>query len=465
MGSTTFRSKVLESLFYWRFFVTLICSNPSNSLNGSITVPGDKSISHRALMIGTLATGETIINGLLEGEDVKATIKAMRQLGASIECRDGPDGKLWHIHGRGIGGIVEPKNVLDLGNSGTAARLITGIIASHDITATIVGDSSLSSRPMQRVLDPLRNIGAQFFVRSGDKLPITINGTNQALPNDVTLQVASAQVKSAILLAGLNTAGHTVLIEPSPSRDHTEKMLSYFGAEISTKKIKNGSRKIILVGQPELTGRRIIIPGDISSAAFIIVGALITPGSNVEIKNVGINPLRTGLLDSLNEMGADLKILKVRENTNEQVADIQIKYKQLKGVTIPADRAPSMIDEYPILSIAASVAQGTSVFEGVGELRVKESDRLTAMAEGLKDCGVMTNTTTNSLTITGTGGRPLGGVTIASQLDHRIAMSYLVLGLVSKTPISIDDADPIETSFPGFINLMNQLGANMEFRQ
>jgi 3-phosphoshikimate 1-carboxyvinyltransferase len=242
-------------------------------------------------------------------------------------------------------------------------------------------------------------------------------------------------------------------------------MLSYFGAEISTKKIKNGSRKIILVGQPELTGRRIIIPGDISSAAFIIVGALITPGSNVEIKNVGINPLRTGLLDSLNEMGADLKILKVRENTNEQVADIQIKYKQLKGVTIAADRAPSMIDEYPILSIAASVAQGTSVFEGVGELRVKESDRLTAMAEGLKDCGVMTNTTTNSLTITGTGGRPLGGVTIASQLDHRIAMSYLVLGLVSKNPISIDDADPIETSFPGFINLMNQLGANMEFRQ
>jgi len=315
------------------------------------------------------------------------------------------------------------------------------------------------------VLDPLKNIGAQFFARSGGKLPITINGTNQALPNDVTLEVASAQVKSAILLAGLNTAGHTVLIEPSPSRDHTEKMLSYFGAEISTKEIGNGFRKITLVGQPELTGRKIIIPGDVSSAAFIIVGALITPGSNVEIKNVGINPLRIGLLDSLNEMGADLKILKVRENTNEQVADIQIKYKRLKGVTIPADRAPSMIDEYPILSIAASVAQGTSVFEGVSELRIKESDRLTAMAEGLKACGVMTNTTTNSLTIIGTGDRPLGGVTIASQLDHRIAMSYLVLGLVSKNPISIDDADPIETSFPGFINVMNQLGANMEFKQ
>jgi 3-phosphoshikimate 1-carboxyvinyltransferase len=416
-------------------------------------------------MIGTLAIGETIIHGLLESEDVKATIKAMRQLGADIRQTDGPDGNLWHIFGRGIGGIVEPNNVLDLGNSGTAARLIIGIIASHNITATIIGDPSLSSRPMQRVLDPLRNIGAQFVVRAGDKLPITINGTNQALPNNITLKVASAQVKSAVLLAGLNASGHTVLIEPRPSRDHTERMLSYFGAELSTEEIGNGSRKTTLVGQPELTGRKINVPGDISSAAFLIVGALITPGSNLKIKNVGINPLRTGLLDSLKEMGANLKILKVRENSSEQVADIQIKYKQLKGITIPATRVPSMIDEYPILSIAASVAQGTSVFEGVGELRVKESDRLTAMAEGLKSCGVMTKTTTNSLTIVGTGGDPLdGGATIASRLDHRIAMSYLILGLVSKNPITIDDGDPIETSFPGFINLMNQLGANMELK-
>jgi len=416
-------------------------------------------------MIGTLAIGETIIHGLLESEDVKATIKAMRQLGADIRQTDGPDGKLWHIFGRGIGGIVEPNNVLDLGNSGTAARLIIGIIASHNITATIIGDPSLSSRPMQRVLDPLRNIGAQFVVRAGDKLPITISGTNQALPNNITLKVASAQVKSAVLLAGLNASGHTVLIEPRPSRDHTERMLSYFGAELSTEDIGNGSRKITLVGQPELTGRKIIVPGDISSAAFLIVGALITPGSNLKIKNVGINPLRTGLLDSLKEMGANLKILKVRENSSEQVADIQIKYKQLKGITVPATRVPSMIDEYPILSIAASVAQGTSVFKGVGELRVKESDRLTAMAEGLKSCGVMTKTTTNSLTIVGTGGDPLdGGATIASRLDHRIAMSYLILGLVSKNPITIDDGDPIETSFPGFINLMNQLGANMELK-
>ena len=445
--------------------MTLTCSNRSDPLIGSIIVPGDKSISHRALMIGTLAVGKTLVIGLLESEDVKATIKAMRQLGAEIECTKTHGEKLWQVYGRGVGGIIEPNNVLDFGNSGTSARLITGILASHNITATLVGDASLNSRPMQRVLDPLKNIGATFLARAGGKLPITINGTSQALPNDLTLEVASAQVKSAILLAGLNTVGHTVLIEPKPSRDHTERMLSYFGAEISVKEVGNGSRKITLVGQPELTGRKILVPGDISSAAFIIIGAAITPGSNVEIKNVGINPLRTGLLDSLKEMGADLKILKIREHTNEPVADIQIKYKQLKGVTIPAERAPRMIDEYPILSIAAAVAQGTTVFEGVEELRVKESDRLTVMAEGLRDCGITTNATKNSLTITGTNGPPNGGVTISSRLDHRIAMSFLILGLICKNPITIDDAEPIETSFPDFINLMNKLGANMKFKQ
>ena len=446
-------------------FLTLTHSNLSNPLIGSITVPGDKSISHRALMVGTLAVGETLIDGLLESEDIKATMRAMRELGAEIEYTNAHEEKLWQIYGRGIGGIIEPKNVLDLGNSGTSARLITGMLASHNITATLVGDTSLSSRPMQRVLDPLNNIGAKFLARTGGKLPITINGTNQALPNNLTLEVASAQVKSAILLAGLNTVGHTVLIEPTPSRDHTERMLSHFGAEISVKENENGSREITLVGQPELTGRKIIIPGDISSAAFIIVGAAITPGSNVEIRNVGINPLRTGLIDSLKEMGADLKILKIRKNTNEPVADIQIKYKPLNGVTIPANRAPSMIDEYPILSIAAAVAKGTSVFEGIGELRVKESDRLTAMTESLKDCGITAGSTANSLTITGTNGPLIGGVTIASRLDHRIAMSFLVLGLICKNPISIDDAGPIETSFPGFINLMNKLGANMKFEK
>ena len=289
-------------------------------------MPGDKSISHRALMIGTLAVGETVIEGLLEGEDVMATLQAMRQLGAEIVKGEDPKDQLCHIHGRGIGGLVEPDNILDLGNSGTAARLITGLISSHDITATIVGDASLNSRPMKRVLEPLKKIGAQFFTREGDKLPITIKGTNQALPSEITMEIASAQVKSSILFAGLNAAGHTVVIEPTPSRDHTEKMLSHFGAEITTEKTTDGFRKITLVGQPELTGRKVIIPGDISSAAFIIVGALITPGSDVEIKNVGINPLRTGLLDCLKEMGADLKILKVRENAGEKIADIKIKY-------------------------------------------------------------------------------------------------------------------------------------------
>jgi len=444
--------------------VTQICSNTSNPLKGSVTVPGDKSISHRALMIGTLAVGKTVIQGLLEGQDVKATIKAMRQLGAEIIPVENSNGKLWHIHGRGIGGIVEPDNVLDLGNSGTAARLITGIIASHNIKATIVGDASLRSRPMKRVLDPLRDIGAQFDVRSDDKLPFTIKGTNQALPNEVTLEIASAQIKSAILLAGLNTAGHTVVIETNPSRDHTEKMLSFFNAEIKIEEVGKNVRKITLVGRPELTGRKVFIPGDFSSAAFLIVAALITPGSDLEIKNVGINPLRTGLLDCLTEMGADLNIVKVRENSGEPVADIQIKYKQLRGITIPANRVPRMIDEYPILSIAASVAQGTSIFKGVGELRIKESDRLTAMAEGLKACGVKTKETTNSLTIIGKSGKVPGGAKIASQLDHRIAMSYLVLGLISTSSITIDDGDPIETSFPNFVSLMNQLGANMEFK-
>ena len=442
--------------------MTLICSNACKALSGSITVPGDKSISHRALMIGTLAVGETVIEGLLEGEDVMATLQAMRQLGAEIVKGEDPKDQLWHIHGRGIGGLVEPDNILDLGNSGTAARLITGLISSHDITATIVGDASLNSRPMKRVLEPLKKIGAQFFTREGDKLPITIKGTNQALPSEITMEIASAQVKSSILFAGLNAAGHTVVIEPTPSRDHTEKMLSHFGAEITTEKTKDGFRKITLVGQPELTGRKVIIPGDISSAAFIIVGALITPGSDVEIKNVGINPLRTGLLDCLKEMGADLKILKVRENAGEKIADIKIKYKRLQGITVPKSRAPSMIDEYPILSIAASVAEGVSVFNGVEELRVKESDRLTAMAEGLRACGIGTKMTEDSLTITGKGGSPDGGTLIKSQLDHRIAMSFLVMGLISKKSISVDDAQPIETSFPGFIHFMNQLGANME---
>jgi 3-phosphoshikimate 1-carboxyvinyltransferase len=438
--------------------VTSISSRPGTALSGTITVPGDKSISHRALMIGALAVGETTITGLLEGEDVLATAGAMQQLGAEINQQGG----VWHIFGRGIGGIIEPASVLDLGNSGTAARLLMGVLASHDITATMSGDASLSSRPMERVMEPLRHIGAEFTARSGGRLPITVIGTGDALPGEETLKVASAQVKSAILLAGLNAAGTTIVIEPRPSRDHTEKMLAYFGAALTTEENADGSRKISLVGQPEITGQDIIVPGDISSAAFPIVAALITPGSDMTIENIGINPLRAGLLDSLKDMGADIEILNSRDNTGEPVADIQVRYSTLKGAIIPASRAPSMIDEYPILSVAAALAEGTSIFEGVGELRVKESDRLDAMAEGLKDCGIETETTKDSLTIHGLNGAPNGGVTIASRLDHRIAMSYLILGLASKNPITIDDGSPIETSFPGFIELMNSLGAKME---
>ena len=409
-------------------------------------------------MIGALAVGETTITGLLEGEDVLATAAAMRQLGAEIVEKNG----MWHVTGRGIGGVIEPEGVLDLGNSGTAARLLMGVLASHDITTTLTGDASLSSRPMERVMEPLRHIGAEFTARSGGRLPITVTGTPDALPGDETLKVASAQVKSAILLAGLNAKGTTIVIEPHPSRDHTEKMLSFFGADISTEENADGSRKIMLVGQPEITGRDIVVPGDISSAAFPIVAALITPGSDLTLENVGINPLRAGLLASLTEMGADIEILNTRDNAGEPVADIHVRHSQLNGAVIPAARAPSMIDEYPILAIAAATAEGTSIFEGVGELRVKESDRLDAMASGLKDCGIKIETTKDSLTVHGKNQPPKGGVTLASRLDHRIAMSYLILGMASESPITVDDGGPIETSFPGFQKLLNDLGANME---
>jgi 3-phosphoshikimate 1-carboxyvinyltransferase len=438
--------------------LTSIRSTSATAISGDITVPGDKSISHRALMIGALAVGETTITGLLEGEDVLATARAMQQLGAEIEQQD----NVWQVYGRGIGGLIEPSAVLDLGNSGTAARLLMGVLASHELSATLTGDPSLSSRPMERVMGPLRNIGAEFVARSGGKLPITITGTGMALPGDETLKVASAQVKSAILLAGLNAQGNTIVVEPQPSRDHTEKMLSFFGADISVEEIADGARRITLIGQPEITGQDIAVPGDISSAAFPIVAALITPGSDLTIENVGINPLRAGVLASLQEMGAEIEILNERDTAGEPIADLHVRASELTGATIPADRAPSMIDEYPILAVAAACAKGTSVFEGIGELQVKESDRLAAMASGLKECGVETEATQDTLTVHGTGAAPQGGVTIASRLDHRIAMSYLVLGMASQKTITVDDGGPIETSFPGFLDLMNGLGADME---
>ena len=438
-----------------------LISSKGGPLLGSIEVPGDKSISHRALILGALAIGETKITGLLEGEDVLATAAAMRQLGAIIE-RDQKDGSnIWTVSGRGVGGLREPAQILEMGNSGTAARLLLGLLATHSFETTMIGDKSLSSRPMERVMSPLRDIGCNFISRSGGKLPITTIGTANALPSDLTLQIPSAQIKSAILLAGLNSPGITRIIEKNPSRDHTEKMLKYFGAEIDVIINDDGSREILLTGYPELESKDLNIPGDISSAAFLIVGAVITPGSDLTLKNVGINPLRTGLLDSLKEMGANITINNVKNSMNEPVADIHVVHSPLNGITIPSSRAPKMIDEYPILSVAASVAKGETSFEGIGELRVKESDRLTAISEGLEACGIKTNSTKSSLRIFGKGFPPLGNGVVQSRLDHRIAMSFLTLGLISDNPIEIDDESSIKTSFPNFIKMMNSRGAQI----
>ena len=438
-----------------------LISSKGRPLLGSIEVPGDKSISHRALILGALAIGKTKITGLLEGEDVIATAVAMRQLGAIIEPGQKDGFRNWTVIGRGVGGLSEPEQILNMGNSGTAARLLLGLLATHSFETTMIGDKSLSSRPMERVMAPLRDIGCNFISRSGGKLPITTIGTINALPSDLTLKIPSAQIKSALLLAGLNSPGITRIIEKNPSRDHTEKMLKYFGAEIDVIINDDGSREILLKGYPELEGKNLNIPGDISSAAFLIVAAVITPGSDLTLKNIGINPLRVGLLDSLREMGANITIHNVKNSINEPSADIHVVHSPLNGVVIPSSRAPMMIDEYPILSIAASVAEGETSFEGIGELRVKESDRLKAISEGLEVCGIKIHSTKTSLRIFGRGSPPLGNGLVHSYLDHRIAMSFLILGLVSDNPIEIDDESPIKTSFPNFITLMNSIGGQI----
>ena len=435
-----------------------LSSNIAKSLSGAITVPGDKSISHRALMFGAIAVGETHISGLLEGEDVLATAAAMRALGADVEQLGNGN---WRVCGRGIGGLVEPDNVLDMGNSGTAARLLIGLLSTHPIKSTFCGDDSLSKRPMERVMGPLRQMGGQFESRSGGRLPLTVIGSDAPLPIEYELPVASAQVKSAILLAGLNTPGETTVIEPKATRDHSERMLTYFGAKVRVEKIGDYSRKITLVGQPELEGRTLIVPADISSAAFPIVAALLVPGSDITITNVGMNPLRTGLLDTLIEMGGQIDLFNEREVGGEPVADLHVRASRLKGITVPPSRAPSMIDEYPVLFVAASCAEGTTFMPGLDELRVKESDRLAVMARGLKAAGVELNETEDSLTIEGNGTPPKGGMEVDAELDHRIAMSFLVLGMVSAKPVSIGDARSIDTSFPGFTSLMNGMGGNI----
>jgi 3-phosphoshikimate 1-carboxyvinyltransferase len=432
--------------------LTLTAPGP---LSGIVTVPGDKSISHRALMFGALAVGETVITGLLTGEDVLATAAALTAMGAQIERK----GDIWHVHGVGVGGLLQPQTALDMGNSGTSTRLLMGLIASHPITATFIGDASLSRRPMGRVIDPLSLMGASFAASPGGRLPLTMTGLCPAVPLRYTLPVASAQVKSAVLLAGLNTPGHTIVIEPTPTRDHSERMLQGFGANLSVE-ITPAGRVITLAGEAELKPQIITVPGDPSSAAFPMVAALIVPGSHITITNVGLNPTRAGLVKTLQAMGGDIALTNQRQVGGEPVADLVVRHSALTGIEVPPEDAASMIDEYPILFIAAAFAQGTTTMRGLEELRVKESDRITVMATGLTACGIRAQELPDGLIITGSAGekRP-GGATVAANLDHRIAMSFAVLGLHTKAPVTIDDATPIATSFPSFIMMMQTLGA------
>ena len=437
-----------------------ITASLSTNLTGSIKIAGDKSISHRSIILGALSIGETTVNGLLESQDILATISAMQAFGVEIEKK--ADNK-WHINGLGVGGLDEPKKVLDLGNSGTGVRLLLGVAAGNPITSFFSGDESLSSRPMARVLKPLEMMGASFTSRIGGLLPISCTGPQTLQPIDYSLPVASAQVKSAILLAGLNTPGKTIVREPTPTRDHTERMLKQFGSEISIETDDESQNIITLKGESELTGQDIVVPGDPSSAAFPMVAGILAEDSRIEIKNVGINPLRFGLFEILNEMGAKTELIQKHDGMGEPIADIVVKTSKLKGVTVPASIAPRMIDEYPILAVAAACASGTTRMFGLQELRVKESDRLAAMANGLKACGVTVEETSDSLTVHGSGGQIEGGARIQTQLDHRIAMSFLTLGLKAKNPISIDNGTTINTSFPGFVETMKSLGANLNF--
>jgi 3-phosphoshikimate 1-carboxyvinyltransferase len=432
---------------------------PSGPLSGQVTVPGDKSISHRALMLSALAVGESRIEGLLEGEDVLATAAAMRAMGAQIER--GEDG-VWRVHGVGIGGLMQPRQALDMGNSGTSTRLLMGLVASHDITATFVGDASLSGRPMGRVIEPLSRMGADITANPGGRLPLMVRGISPAVPIEYTLPVASAQVKSAILLAGLNTPGITRVIEPVATRDHSERMLAGFGAHLTVEESDAG-RVISLTGEAELRPQHIVVPGDPSSAAFLVVAATIVPGSDVVVTNVGLNPTRAGIYTALRMMGADIVELDPRLVGGEPVADLRVRHAALTGIEVPADLAPSMIDEYPVLFVAAACAAGRTVARGAHELRVKESDRIALMERGLTQIGVTVTEHEDGLTIEGSGGAPLAGSTeaVAVALDHRIAMSFIVAGLVSTQGVRIDDAAPIATSFPDFLALMTRLGARI----
>ena len=432
---------------------------PAGPLRGTIRVPGDKSISHRALMLSALAVGTSHISGLLEGEDVLATAAAMRSMGAVIERTGAGE---WRVHGVGVGGLLQPQAALDMGNSGTSTRLLMGLVASHGITASFIGDASLSKRPMGRVIDPLSQMGADFTASPGRTLPLMLRGASPAVPITYRLPVASAQVKSAILLAGLNTPGITTVIEPVPTRDHSERMLAGFGAELTVETATDGVRTIRIRGAAELKPQTIEVPGDPSSAAFFMVAGLIVPGSDVMIENVGMNATRAGLYDVLRAMGGQIEALNLREVGGEPVADLHVRHSQLSGIAVDPALVPSMVDEFPVLFVAAALAKGRTITTGLDELRVKESDRLTVMAAALTAIGARVTETADGLIIDGTGGEPLEGAKagdppIATHLDHRIAMSMAVAGLASYHGVEVDDTRPIATSFPMFEALLEGL--------
>ena len=429
-------------------------SGHHSGLSGHFDVPGDKSISHRSLILGGLAIGTTRVSGLLEGDDVLATGRAMQSLGAEF-TRD--EAGIWHITGVGTSGLVSPTSPLDLGNSGTGVRLLMGVVAGQPLTATFCGDASLSRRPMARVTDPLALMGAGITARDGDMLPVTITGSETPLAADHTSKVASAQIKSAVLLAALNARGTSIVREPTASRDHTEAMLKHFGATVRSRTDDDGTHVVELEGEATLIARDIIVPRDPSSAAFPLVAALITEGSDLTIPAVGMNPLRTGLIQTLRDMGGDIEISNQRVEGGEAVADLRARHSQLHGIDVPPARAASMIDEYPILAIAATKADGVTRMLGVEELRVKETDRIAVVAEGIAAAGGEVAYDEDSMTVN--GSTIPGGITIDSQHDHRIAMSFLTLGMVSNAPITVSGCGTINTSFPGFADSMNQCGA------
>ena len=435
----------------------LLRAAPHGALSGAALLPGDKSISHRSLMLAAMAVGESRVEGLLEGEDVLATAGALRAMGVELE-RTGAGS--WRVWGVGVGGLAEPANILDMGNAGTGARLLMGLLAGHGFTSFLSGDASLRSRPMRRVIEPLGRMGVSFLARSGGRLPLALTGRTDLLPIVYESPVASAQVKSAVMLAGLHAPGATSVIEHQASRDHSERMLAAMGAEVMVELLPGGGRRVTIKGQPELRPQSFVVPGDPSSAGFPTVAGACAAGSRIRLEGVCLNPLRTGLYTTLREMRADIVIEGERTAGGEPVGDLLIRGGELQGVEVPAERAPAMIDEYPILAVAASLARGTTIMRGLSELRVKESDRLATMADGLAACGVSVEVEGDDLIVHG-GRQPTGGVTIDAKLDHRIAMSFLVLGGLAAQPILVEGAEAIETSFPDFAALMNGLGAQI----